>query len=494
VLRAVRIATPNWIIALAAGVLILGVVIATSQGRSRGDASPVSVFLVGDIMLGRGVAPIVAGDPSGVFGDVRWMLRGADLVMGNLESPLTLRPHQSSNPHALEADPRNADLLAAAGFDVMTLANNHAGDAGPESVLDTIDAIESAGMRTVGAGRDLEAARKPLWIAVGGVRVAVLAFDATGAGLVAGPGPGIVPWDVDEAKKAVERAASRADLVIVSLHGGVEYLPESDPRMLAMGEQLTGWGADVVWGHGAHVVQPVGTMPGGQGGSAVVATSLGNFLFDQRGPLTGSGAVLEILADRSGVIAYRVGTTSHTDLRVRFIGWELPEGNAVLLADEWWELARAVPHLADRSTTPEVFEWGTVVSASTGRITGSERLETAVSFRAVPGPHPVRDGLPDLKWLDADGRSAQLGIYDAEDLTPVWVAGVVPAPMAEVVACDGSLALAYSTFDDPTVAATGAAVWRPIGLDAVDSLPGPGAPTCGDVDGDGFLEPVILER
>lgn len=81
-------------------------------------------------MLGRGVAPIAAADAEGMFRDVRHVVRGADLAMVNLESPLTRRPHTAANPHALEADPALADLVAAAGFNVLSLANNHAGDAG----------------------------------------------------------------------------------------------------------------------------------------------------------------------------------------------------------------------------------------------------------------------------------------------------------------------------------------------------------------------------
>jgi hypothetical protein len=135
-----------------------------------------------------------------------------------------------------------------------------------------------------------------------------------------------------------------------------------------------------------------------------------------------------------------------------------------------------------------------VVAADNGRITGTDHNEIVVSFRHIPGPHPVRDGLPDIDWLDANGMSAHIGIYDAGDLTPIWVAGMVPAPVAGVAACDGSIALAYSTLDDPEVIATGAAVWRPFGLDAVERLPGSGRPVCADVDGDGATEPVILDR
>lgn len=472
------------VILLLAGLSALGV-------QPPNSDAPISLTFVGDIMLGRGVSPIAEVDPTGMFEEVRLILRSSDLAMGNLESPLTTRSHQAPNPHTLEADPTTVVLLADAGFDVLSMANNHIGDAGPSGVVDTLEAVETAGMTAVGAGVDLGAASAPLLVEGANMRVAVLAMDATGAGLAAGDEPGVAPWDEESAKEATERAARRSDFLIVSLHGGVEYLPETDPRMRRLAEMLTAWGADMVWGHGSHVVQPVLTTPGDR--PALVASSLGNFIFDQRGPLTGTGAALQVLADRMGVIAYRMGVTSHADLRVRWVGWELPDGDAALIGGEWWSLVRDVELSRDHGFLVEDFEWGRVEAASTGRVTG-DGLETVVSFRAAPGPHPVRDGLPDVHWVDAHGMTPHLGIYRARDLAPIWVAGMVPSPVAEVAACDGSLAFAYSELDDPRVVAAGGAVWRSIGLDATDRLSGPGLPACADLDDDGLTEPVILGR
>jgi poly-gamma-glutamate capsule biosynthesis protein CapA/YwtB (metallophosphatase superfamily) len=478
---------------LLALVVTVGTLVAVSALMLRDSKpdTPVSLAFVGDIMLGRGVAPIAGGDPSGLFEEVRWILRSSDLTLGNLESPLTMREHRSLSPYSLRADPSTASLLADAGFDVLSLANNHVGDAGPGGVLDTIEAIESVDMMAVGAGPDRSTAREPLIVDVDGLRISILAFDATRAGLAAGVAPGVVGWDERAAERAVRSASGRSSLVVVSLHGGVEYLPEPDPRMLRLAEKLTTWGADIIWGHGAHVVQPVLVEPGRH--PTLTATSLGNFLFDQRGPLTGQGAVLEVMADRAGLIAYRVGVTSHSDLRVRWMGWELPEGDAVLIEGEWWGLMRRVQ--PRRAVTPPIddFRWGSVVAAASGRVTG-EDLETVISFRQIPGSHPVRAGFPSVQWVDADGMSPHLGIYQAHDLTPVWVAGMVPGPVAELAACDGAVALAYSELDDPSVVATGAAVWRPFGLVAAERLPGWGQPGCADVDGDGSTEPVILQR
>lgn len=481
-----------WSAAAAAAVVALTAAPGSTPATPRPHA--VTLLLAGDVMLGRGVAPVAAADPGGLFAGVRDVVGGADLALANLESPLTAAAHTSAGPHALEADPATAGLVAAAGFDVLSVANNHTGDAGPASVLDTVDAVRAAGMAPVGAGRDRDAAMRPVIVDVHGVRVGVLAFDATGAGLHAGAGPGAARWESDTARQAVTAAADRSDVVVVSLHGGVEHLPDADPRVLAMAEQLVAWGADVVWGHGPHVVQPVTVMAAPNGRVAVVASSVGNLLFDQRGPRTGRGAVLEVLVDRSGVIAHRTGATSHADLRVHFDGWSPPMGDAALVAGEWWELARDTPPTRSVDTTVEDFPWGTVVAAATGRVTSHHRMETIVSFRHRPGPHPVRDGLSGLPWTDRGGRSAHLGIYRAADLAPVWVAGMVPAPVAGLAACDGAVALAYSTLDDPAVIATSAAVWRPRGLDAAVRLEGGGRPMCADVDGDGTTDPIIIDR
>ena len=463
------------------------------EDRSTGTA-PISILMAGDIMLGRGVAPIAAGDPAGLFEDVRLVVKSADLSLANLESPLTDRAHRSANPNSLEADPALASVIERAGFDLMTLANNHIGDTGPDGVVDTIKAVENASMVAVGAGADSDTATRGVLLEVGDLTVAVLSFDATGAGLIAGSSPGVAAWQTETARVAVVEAARQSDLVVVAVHGGVEYLPDPDRRMTAIAEQLTGWGADIVWGQGAHVVQPVTFLADEGGRGSVVATSLGNFLFDQRGPLTGRGAVLEVLADDQGVIAYRVGSTSHHDLRVHFVEWQLPSRDAALIDGQWWALVRVPATITDGSTDLPRFDWGVVVSASTGRVTQSDDEETVVSFRHLPGSHPVRDGLSDIDWIDSRGMSAHLGIYRSDDRQPIWVAGMVPAPIAKVASCDGAVALAYSTLDSPEVVATGAAIWRPFGLDGVARLPGPGTPKCADVDGDELTEPVITGR
>ncbi|HDK45578.1 MAG TPA: hypothetical protein ENG94_04785, partial [Actinobacteria bacterium] len=164
----------------------------------------VRIAMVGDVMLGRGLSRIVRNDPQGIFEDVRFVLSDVDVAGANMESPLTNRPHIALNPYALEARPESAGLLAAAGFDVLTVANNHAGDAGRASVIDSIEAIDDAGMRAVGGGANLSDAVRPAIVEVRGLRVGFLAFDATRAGTPAREDrAGIAPWDDELVRTAV---------------------------------------------------------------------------------------------------------------------------------------------------------------------------------------------------------------------------------------------------------------------------------------------------
>ncbi len=92
---------------------------------------------------------IATQTPEGLFEDVRFVVAGADIAVANLESPLSVRP-QVTTGEQLIGNPGSARLLGAVGFDAMGIANNHAGDAGSESVADTIAALEAAAVLPIG--------------------------------------------------------------------------------------------------------------------------------------------------------------------------------------------------------------------------------------------------------------------------------------------------------------------------------------------------------
>jgi poly-gamma-glutamate capsule biosynthesis protein CapA/YwtB (metallophosphatase superfamily) len=466
---------------------------ATTTTHGEPTRGPTATLLfVGDVMVGRRVLPVLERDGPGVFEGVRFVVSSADLAVANLESPLTGRPHISSNPNALEAPSAAAGLLAGAGFDLMTLANNHSGDAGPAGLVDTIDALAEVGVREVGAGDDLAEAGKAVQVDVGGVSIAFLAFDVTHLGLEAGrDDPGVFSYSPVPAHRLVEEVSSTSDLVVVSLHGGVEYLSEVDPILEGVSADLIGWGADVVWGHGSHVGQPVSLIEARHGRPAIVATSLGNFLFDQQRRSTQTGLILETLVSRDGVEAYRIGKAFHGDLRVAFMGWELPSASAVLLDGEWWSLVRDPATSSKQHVSVPGFPLGDVSDAGIGDVTGDGRSDLVVSYR-----HPFRDNEVNTLYqgrdfTDEEGRSAHLGVFDPVTLQPTWAAGTLLRPVAHVAVCDSSLALAFDSLDDPEIVAAGAWTWWDFGFATAPDLPGVGSPSCVDVDGDGLTDPVI---
>jgi hypothetical protein len=330
------------------------------------------------------------------------------------------------------------------------------------------------------------------------LRIALLAFDATGEGLPAGVGAGVARWDRARVREAVTAARADADLVVVGLHAGAEYHRSLDPYTMAMGRSLAKMGTDVVWVSGPHVVQPVRLIdPDHDGRPTLVATSLGNFLFDQSLPGTQRGLVLEALAGAGGVVAWRSGTVAMPDRRAHFEAWRPPRADAVALDGEWWTLARPVsaPPAAPATRLPSFPgpEWA-VVDSAVGDAVGDGSPDVVVSFRRPFHLTPEKLALPHHHWMDAEGRSAHLGVWSASDLHPLWVAGTLVRPVAEVAACDGSIALAFSRLDDPVTVATGAWFWNGFGFAFAPDLAGGGSPRCADVDGDGRADPVILGR
>lgn len=459
---------------------------------SRGGT--LRLLFAGDVMLGRGVAPFAAADPEGLVAGIRSEVSSADLSVANLESPLTVRLHDPAfGPNALEARPASAELLAAAGFDAVGIANNHAGDAGPHTVTDTIGALTRAGIVAVGGDSSATRAYEPRIVEVGRVRVALLAFDATGEGARASPEtPGVASWDEKRAREAVLRARSEADVVAVGIHGGTPYVPATDPYLLRLARRLAFWGADVVWGQGPHVVQPVRVIDARRDGRpTIVATSLGNLLFDQHIPGTRRGALLEVLVGVDGVRAFRIGSARST-APMRFLGWRLPQGDAVALAGEWWSLARPVkPVSPKRPRSLARFE-GEVADAAIGDPEGNGGEQLVVAFRRPFRPTNVSALVPRRELVDRHGLAAHVGLYRPRDLRPLWVAGTLLRPVAAVAACDGAIAVAYSTLDSGAIVGTGVWRWGGFGFLTLPELPGRGVAACANVDG--RLDPVVLQR
>lgn len=224
----------------------------------------------GDVMLGRLVNESLArGDYARPWGDTLASLRALDLFCVNLECALTARterwPDGGYKPFYFRADPAVVRTLSLGRVDFASLANNHIGDFGPEGVRDTVAALDRAGIAHAGAGIDRLSAREPALLTAAGTRVAVVAFadyPAEWAATATAPGINYTPVSLahehfDEVRVALAVARERADAVVFSIHWGPNMSEQPTPAFRDFAHAIIDAGADIFWGHSAHVPQGV---------------------------------------------------------------------------------------------------------------------------------------------------------------------------------------------------------------------------------------------
>jgi poly-gamma-glutamate synthesis protein (capsule biosynthesis protein) len=232
----------------------------------------VTIIAGGDVMLDRGVARQIRkhGAPW-IFSGIATHLRRADIAFANLESPLCHAPKVARAP-AFRADPNLAPALKTAGFDVMSVANNHALDCGALGFSQTFQALKSARIQPVGAASSTWVPIQPIVMSARGVRIAWLAATEFGA-------PPIAILSEAWLRSQISAARGRADVVIVSAHWGVEYQISPTATQRKWARAALEAGADVLLGHHSHVLGPVEETKL-HGRKRLVAYSLGNLIFD----------------------------------------------------------------------------------------------------------------------------------------------------------------------------------------------------------------------
>ncbi len=228
-----------------------------------------TLALAGDVMLGRTVASHIATfGRMAVWKDILPTLWSADLVLANLECALTTRTMQwrdgQRKAFYFRADPAAVDALVAAGIDFVSLANNHVLDFEVPGLRETIDVLDRAGIAHAGAGMDLASAERPAFLAGDGLRVAVVACADHPEEWAAGtdrPGIRLIhvgsETDLERIARSLSQARAGADLVVLTLHWGPNMRDRPSPAFRAFGRAAVEAGADVVWGHSAHVVQGI---------------------------------------------------------------------------------------------------------------------------------------------------------------------------------------------------------------------------------------------
>jgi len=262
---------------------------------------------VGDVMLGTTVpeGKLPPDDGAHLLDAVIPLLKDADLTFANLEGPLcdsgsSTKCRKGGNCFAFRTPTAYAKYLVAAGIDLGSTANNHSGDFGEGCRRETEKALDANGITWSGPPGSIGR------VTAKGRRVALVAFHTSASCNDVN--------DLPAAKKLVQRAREDADVVIVSFHGGAEgtnatrvkdgperYLGENRGDLKAFTHGVIDAGADLVIGHGPHVLRGMELYKG-----HLIAYSLGNFAtygrFDLSGPL-GVSAVLEVTLDGQGLFA-----------------------------------------------------------------------------------------------------------------------------------------------------------------------------------------------
>jgi poly-gamma-glutamate capsule biosynthesis protein CapA/YwtB (metallophosphatase superfamily) len=231
-------------------------------------------------MSGFGVSSVVASMGSSLFKSIAPSFEKSDFGFVNLESPLTTGGDaQGWKDVVIKGNPALAPAMAKSGINVVTMANNHAGDMGDSGLLDSFRYCEENGITVVGAGKDLKRAMSGSVLTTeDGTRVAFLGFtDVLPAGYPAtSSSPGTSPGraDLGAVTAAIRAAKKKADFVIVGWHWNFEYKRAPSYLEQSEGRAAVDAGADIVFAHHPHLLDGVEAYHGG-----LIFYSLGNLVF-----------------------------------------------------------------------------------------------------------------------------------------------------------------------------------------------------------------------
>ena len=210
----------------------------------------------GDILMKEYLANEISSYRFDIFKGLKKEFLESDYLFANLETPLinkTIIPADKKSGYIVGVKDKIAPYFANAGFSVFCLANNHIMDYGREGLINTVDVLNKNGIKTVGAGTDLENACSPIILTQEGVKVGILAYsNAYNATLTS---PGCAPFNMEIIKKNVEELNSRVDYIVVSVHQGFELSDYPIPEHIKQCRKIIKYGADIVIGHHPHVLQ-----------------------------------------------------------------------------------------------------------------------------------------------------------------------------------------------------------------------------------------------
>ncbi len=256
-------------------------------------AEELVITAVGDIMLaGKWAQLLKQKGYEYPFQNVRKTVAAGDINLANLESPLAESGQEySAKTFRFRADPQVAKAIRAAGFNLVTLANNHSMDFGAAALTETLHHLNSNGIAWIGAGENLSEARKMALYTIKGKKIAFLGYSLTQPiEFFAGTDrPGTAPGYEKLVTADIASARSQADYVVVSFHWGKEACSTVQSYQRTAAHKAIEAGADVIIGHHPHVLQGIERYKNG-----IIFYSLGNFTFASKSTIADVSAMIRI--------------------------------------------------------------------------------------------------------------------------------------------------------------------------------------------------------
>lgn len=258
-------------------------------------ALAVSIIFTGDILLDRGVRRQI--ETSGVellfAPDIDSLFRQADVVVGNLECPVTHVKAPVQKLYCFRGEPQWLDALKAHGFTHLNMANNHTVDQGRRGLRDTWQNVSRAGMVAVGAGENMAEASRPVLLAsaprevwlIASLRMSLENFPF----LKDRPCVSQLPFDSLVTQVQRLRAEKPRAVIVVSLHWGAEHTLKPMPQQRQQARRLIDAGADLLVCHHTHTLQSIEEYKGKQ-----IYYSIGNFIFDPSQPVNRQACVVRL--------------------------------------------------------------------------------------------------------------------------------------------------------------------------------------------------------
>ena len=287
---------------------------------------PINIFISGDFAPRMRINEMIkSGNYQLLFDDILPLIQDADIAITNLESPLLEKgtPIAKTGPN-LKAPIKSIEALRYAGFDMVTLANNHMMDYGQEGLFSTINACEDNQIKYMGAGANLEEAKRIQYFELKERRIAFINCCENEWSTTQGNEPGCNPLSEVGLFYQITEAKNNSDYVILIIHGGHETYEYPSPRMKKLYRWFVDLGVDAVIGHHTHCFSGYEVYKG-----KPIVYSLGNFVFDsdkRKSSWNVGAAVMVSIQETKIELALNPFTQCDDEVGVRLFGENKKDG------------------------------------------------------------------------------------------------------------------------------------------------------------------------